>query len=95
MTPILNFVRQKTIGEEMYEKYIQVDRFTFEVNHDPAADAVCAIEVMVFFSGEPCCDDNGHQYRFYLPAGLREESLKDLCSAFTKAVHCEHNSMAA
>jgi len=79
----------------MHEKHIQVDRFTFEVTYDLTADALCAIEVMVFFMGEPCCDDNGHHYRFYLPVGLQDKSLRDLCSAFTKAVHCEHYLIAA
>jgi len=79
----------------MYKKQFKAGRFTFEVTTDPGADALSAIEVMVFFMGEPCCDDNGHQYRMYLPIGLQDSSLKDLCFAFTKAVHCEHNVMAA
>jgi len=79
----------------MVKKQFKVDRFTFEITADPSADALSAIEVMVFFMGEPCCDDNGHQYRMYLPVGLQDSSLKDLCQAFTRAVHCEHNVMAA
>jgi len=79
----------------MVKKQFKVDRFTFEITADPSADALSAIEVMVFFMGEPCCDDNGHQYRMYLPVGLQDSSLKDLCQAFTRAAHCEHNVMAA
>lgn len=79
----------------MQEKQIQVDRFTFEISVDPTVDALCAIEVMVFFMGEPCCDENGHQYRFYLPAAVQDASLKDLCGAFTKAVHCEQYALVA
>lgn len=78
-----------------YKKHFEAGRFNFEINIDPTADPLSAIEVMIYFCGEPCCDDNGHQYRFYLPLGIRESSLKDLCEAFTKAVHCEHNVMAA
>ncbi len=79
----------------MQSKKVVVDQFTFEVTVDPCADALSAIEVLVFFMGEPCCDDNGHQYRMYLPVGLQDSSLNDLCRAFTKATHCEHNAMAA
>jgi len=79
----------------MHKRHIKADRFTFEVTVDPCAEALCAIEVLVFFNSEPCCDDNGHQYRMYLPVGLQDSSIKDLCKAFTKAVHCEHHAMAA
>ena len=79
----------------MHAKQIQVERFTFEVTVDPCADALSAIEVMVFFNGEPCCDDNGHQYRMYLPVGLQESSLGDLCFAFARAVHCDQHLMVA
>ncbi len=79
----------------MHEKQFQIDRFTFEVSIDPTVDALSAIEVLVFFLGEPCCDDNGHQYRFYLPAGVQETSIKDMCLAFTKAVHCEQFALVA
>ena len=79
----------------MHKKHIKADRFTFEVTVDPSAEALSAIEVLVFFNSEPCCDDNGHQYRMYLPVGLQDSSIKDLCKAFTKAVHCEHHAMAA
>ena len=79
----------------MFEKQIKVDRFIFDVTIDPTTDALSAIEVMVSFMGEPCCDENGHQYRLYLPLGLKDSSLKDLCEAFTKAVHCEQHVLAA
>lgn len=79
----------------MQNQIIQVERFSFEITIDQSADPLSAIEVMVFFMGEPCCDDNGHQYRLYLPAGLQKSSLEDLCSAFAKAVHCEHYVMVA
>jgi len=79
----------------MRTKLIKVDRFTFEVASDPTADAISAIEVMVFFMGEPCCDENGHQYRIHLPLAMKDSSILDLCEAFTKAVHCEHYAMVA
>ena len=88
-------LRKIATGDVMQEKQIQVERFTFEVTFDPTVDALFSIEIMVFFMGEPCCDENGHQYRLYLPAGLKESSLRDLCEAFTKAVHCEQFALVA
>ena len=68
------------MGSEMcirdrYERQLKVDRFTFKITNDPSVDALCAIEVMVYFMGEPCCDDSGHQYRLYLPAGMKDSSV--------------------
>jgi len=68
---------------------IKSDKFSFHISTDPAADALSAIEVWVNFMGEPCCDENGHQYRFFLPLALQESSLQDICHAFTLAVHCD------
>ena len=79
----------------MTQKQLKVDSFTFEVSKDLTADPLSAIEVWVFFKSEPCCDDNGHQYRFYLPIGIREETLNDICRAFTLAVHCDQLAVAA
>ncbi len=79
----------------MNDNDFKIDRFTFAIRVDQTADALNAIEVWVFFMEEPCCDDNGHQYRFYLPLALKESSLRDLCCAFTKAVHCEQFASAA
>lgn len=79
----------------MHAKLFETERFSFKITIDPTADALCAIEVMVFFMGEPCCDDSGHQYRLYLPAGMKESSVTDLCEAFTKAIHCEQHALVA
>ena len=79
----------------MNEKIFKVDRFTFKISKDPSVDALCAIEVMVYFMGEPCCDDSGHQYRLYLPAGMKDSSVTDMCQAFAKAVHCDQHMLVA
>ncbi len=94
LTAILFVYRVQSLAA-MNKKNIQIDHFNFEISVDPTTDPLSAIEVMVYFRDEPCCDGNGHQYRFYLPVGLSESSLKDLCEAFTKAVHCEHHAMVA
>jgi len=44
-------------GEQMHNKTIKVDRFNFEVTVDPSADAINAIEVLVFFIGEQLSPD--------------------------------------
>jgi len=74
---------------------ISIGDFEFRVKTDHSGDPLSAIEVFVFFRNEPCCDDNGHQYRFYLPIGLAETSLQDVCCSFALAVHCDLGAAAA
>ncbi len=74
-------------------KLLKIENFAFEISLDLTADAVSALEIMVYFMDEPCCDDSGHQYRLYLPAGVQDSSVRDLCDAFTKAVHCEQHAL--
>jgi len=69
--------------------------FSFLIEKDHAADPVSGIAVWVLFRDEPCCDDNGHQYRFYLPLGVMDETIKDVCDAFTRATHCDSMQIAA
>ncbi len=68
---------------------IVFEQFRFFIEKDWCADPVSGIAVWVWFRGEPCCDENGHQYRFYLPLGVQTSTLRDVCRAFTAAVHCD------
>jgi len=79
----------------MTQRQLRIDKFSFVIEKDLTADPLSAIEVWVFFNSEPCCDANGHQYRFYLPVGIKKETLDDMCFAFTRAVHCEQFATAA
>ena len=76
-------------------KTLQAGKFTFEVSIDHCGDPISAVEVWVNFQDEPCCDENGHQYRFYLPFAIQESSLQNVCNAFAKAVHSEKFLTAA
>jgi hypothetical protein len=64
-------------------------QFHFVVRRDHRADPLWGIEILVWFRGEPCCDDNGHQYRLYLPLGVQNATVDDCCRAFCAARHCE------
>lgn len=74
---------------------VRINDFRFEIESDCNADPLTGIGVWVFFRGEPCCDDNGHQYRFFLPLGVVESTVTDVCRAFTLATHCESYRFAA
>lgn len=69
-------------------------QFHFVVRRDHRADPLWGIEILVWFRGEPCCDDNGHQYRLYLPLGVQNATVDDCCRAFCAARHCEMEVMA-
>jgi len=77
------------------DQVITFGDFEFSVKTDYFGDPLSAVEVFVTFRNEPCCDDNGHQYRFYLPMGVSKSTLQDICSAFANAVHCDAAVMAA
>jgi len=64
------------------------EQFDFVVNRDSGADPLWGIEIWVWFRNEPCCDDNGHQYRLYLPLGVLDSTITDCCKAFCAARHC-------
>lgn len=67
--------------------YTQED-FHFVVNRDYHSDPLWGIEILVWFRDEPCCDDNGHQYRLYLPLAVTDATVRDCCRAFCAARHC-------
>jgi len=75
-------------GMQQTIKQYVVDDFAFLVERDWCADPLTGVAIWVWFRDEPCCDDNGHQYRLYLPLGISNASILDTCSAFVKAVHC-------
>ena len=76
-------------------KNIQINDFGFAVDTDCRADPLTGVEIWVWFRGEPCCDDNGHQHRFFLPLGVCESTITDVCKAFTLATHCDSFTFAA
>ena len=78
-----------------YAKTIVVDDFSFAVETDCSADPLTGVGVWVWFRGEPCCDDNGHQHRFFLPLGVSDCTVADVCQAFTLATHCDSFAFAA
>ncbi|OED38445.1 hypothetical protein AB833_19910 [Chromatiales bacterium (ex Bugula neritina AB1)] len=73
---------------------ISFDQFRFALEYDWCPDPLSGIAVWVWFRGEPCCDDNGHQYRFYLPLGVKSSTVRDICKAFAAATHCDSLSFA-
>jgi hypothetical protein len=77
------------------KKQLRVGDFSFLVERDYSADPLSGVAVWVFFRREPCCDDNGHQYRFFLPLGVQERTIHDVCVAFTLATHCTASDIAA
>lgn len=79
----------------MQTKQFQIGDFSFLIEKDLTADPLSGVAVWVLFREEPCCDDNGHQYRIYLPLGVKDETIKDVCHAFTLATHCEQLGIAA
>ncbi len=72
-----------------------IGEFDFVVERDVSADPLNGVAVWVLFRDEPCCDENGHQYRFFLPLGVQNSSIRDVCQAFTLATHCEALEIAA
>ncbi len=79
----------------MNTQQFKVGDFSFLIEKDYTADPVCGVAVWVLFRDEACCDDNGHQYRFFLPLGVKDQTIEDICSAFTLATHCESLEAAA
>ncbi len=71
------------------------DEFDFFVEMDRFTEPVSGTEVWVWFRNEPCCNESGHQYRIYLPAGVQTSTIKDICRAFVASVHCTSMSVAA
>ncbi len=69
--------------------FYSVGDFKFKIEKDCSADPLTGVAVWVQFRGEPCCDDNGHQYRFYLPLGVSDRTIHDICRAFRLATHCD------
>ena len=84
----------KVLEHTFPDAYLVGD-FGFEIEKDRTADPLTAVAVWVRFRGEPCCDDNGHQYRFYLPLGVSDTTIHDICRAFTLATHCDSLADAA
>ncbi|MEM7256379.1 MAG: hypothetical protein AAF404_03220 [Pseudomonadota bacterium] len=74
---------------------LQIGDFSFLIEKDRGADPISGVAVWVLFRDEPCCDDNGHQYRIFLPLGVNDDTIRDVCHAFTLATHCEQLDLAA
>lgn len=79
----------------MNTEQFAIDEFDFVVEKDVSADPLNGVAVWVLFRDEPCCDENGHQYRFFLPLGVQSSTIKDVCHAFTLATHCQQLEIAA
>lgn len=73
----------------------RLDEFEFTIEYDRDADPIAGVGVWVFFKGEPCCDESGHQFRFFLPLGVKERTVLDVCRAFILATHCDTFHFAA
>ena len=76
-------------------KIYNIGDFRFDIEKDCSADPLTGVAIWVQFRGEPCCDDNGHQTRFYLPLGVSDSTILDICRAFTLATHCDSLAIAA
>lgn len=85
----------KNAGNATANSIYNYHDFQFAIETDCNADPLTSIGVWIWFRGEPCCDDNGHQHQFFLPLAVSDETIRDVCRAFTLATHCQSPSFAA